>query len=52
MSRKAWKLPRKLQELKNYARKTCACGQPGGRLIRVLNERALLTVEICVLGGW
>ena len=30
-----------LQELKNYARKTCGCGQPGGHLIRVLNERSV-----------
>ena len=42
VSRKAWKLPRKLQELKNYARKTCACGQPGGHLIRVLKERSVI----------
>ena len=43
VSRKAWELPRKLRELKNYARKTvCACGQPGGHLIRVLNERSLI----------
>ena len=37
MSQKAWKLPEKLQELKNYAWETCACGQPGGHL----NERSV-----------
>ena len=41
MRRKAWMLLRILQELKNYARKTCGCGQPGGHSIRVLNERNL-----------
>ena len=41
MSRKAWKLPGKLQELKNYPQKTCGCSQPGGHLIRVLNERSV-----------
>ena len=41
VSQKAWKLPRKLQELKSYARKTFGCGQPGGHLIRVLNERCV-----------
>ena len=39
MSRKAWMLLRILQELKNYAQKTCGCGQPGGHSIQVLNER-------------
>ena len=28
VSRKAWTLPWKLQELKKYPRKTCGCGQP------------------------
>ena len=41
MSRKAWMLPRILQELKNSARKTCGCSQPGGHSIRVLNERSV-----------
>jgi len=41
VSRKAWMLPRILQELKNYARKTCGYGQPGGHSIRVLNERSV-----------
>ena len=41
MSRKAWMLPRILQELKNYARKTCGCSQPEGHSIRVLNERSI-----------
>ena len=41
VSRKAWKLPWKLQELKKYPRKTCGCGQPRGHLIRVLNERSV-----------
>ena len=41
MSRKAWMLPRILQELKNCARKTSGCGQPGGHSIRVLNERSV-----------
>ena len=39
VSRKAWTLPWKLQELKKYPRKTCGCGQPRGHLNRVLNER-------------
>ena len=38
MSRKAWTLPRKLQELKKYPRKTCGNGQPKGHLIRVLPD--------------
>ena len=37
--RKAWMLPWILQELKNYARRTCDCGQPGGHS------------KICVLCG-
>ncbi len=41
MSRKAWTLLWKLQELKNYPRKTCGYGQPRGHLIRVLNERSV-----------
>ena len=41
MSRKAWTLPCKLQELKKYPRKTCGYGQPGGHLSRVLNERSV-----------
>ena len=50
VSRKAWTLPWKLQELKNYARKTCGCGQPGGHLIRVLNERSVTSGgDFC---GW
>ena len=39
MSRKAWILSWILQDLKNYARKTCDCGQPEGLLIRVLNRK-------------
>ena len=50
MSRKASKLPWKLQELKKHARKHCACGQPGGHLIRVLNERSVSDGEkLCPL---
>ena len=41
MSRKAWTLPLKLQELKKYPPKTCGYGQPRGHLIRVLNERSV-----------
>ena len=41
VSRKAWTLPWKLQELKNYPRKTCGYGQPRSHLIRVLNERSV-----------
>ena len=41
VSRKAWTLPSKLQELKKYPRKTCGYGQPRGHLIRVLNERSV-----------
>ena len=37
MIRKTWMLPRILQELKKYARKTYDCGQSGGHSIRVLN---------------
>ena len=32
VSRKAWNLPWKLQELKKYPRKTCGCDQPRGHL--------------------
>ena len=32
VSRKAWTLSWKLQELKKYPRKTCGCGQPRGHL--------------------
>ena len=40
MSRKAWTLPQKLQELKKYPQKACGRCQPGSHLIRVfLNER-------------
>ena len=50
MSRKAWMLPRMLQELKNYARKTYGCGQPGDHSIRVLNERSVSDGEnLCSL---
>ena len=38
VSRKAWTLPWKLQELKKYPWKTCGYGQPRSHLIRVLNE--------------
>ena len=31
----------KLQELKNYPRKTCGYGQPRSHLIRVFNERSV-----------
>ena len=41
VSRKASTLPWKLQELKNYPRKTCGYGQPRGHLIRILNERSI-----------
>ena len=41
VSRKAWTLPWKLQELKKYPRKTCGYCQPRGHLIRVLNERSV-----------
>ena len=41
VSRKAWMLPWKLQELKKYPRKTCCYGQPRGHLIRILNERSI-----------
>ena len=41
VSRKAWTLPWKLQELKKYPRKTCGYGQPRSHLIRVLNERSV-----------
>ena len=46
VSRKAWTLPWKLQELKKYPRKTCGYGQPRNHLIRVLNERSVND------GGW
>ena len=38
VSRKAWTLLWKLQELKKCPRKTCGYGQPRGHLIRVLPE--------------
>ena len=38
VSRKAWTLPWKLQELKKCPRKTSGYGQPRGHLIRVLRE--------------
>jgi len=41
VSQKAWMLPGILQELKNYARKTCGHSQPGGHSIQVLNERSV-----------
>ena len=41
VSRKAWTLPWKLQELKKLPRKTSGCGQPRRHLIRVLNERSV-----------
>ena len=41
VSRKAWTLPWKLQELKKYPRKTCGYGQPRGHLIRVLSGRSV-----------
>ena len=41
VSRTAWTLPWKLQELKKYPRKTCGYGQPRGHLIRVLKERSV-----------
>ena len=50
VSRKAWTLPWKLQELKKYPRKTCGCGQPRGHLIRVLIERSVNDVgDFCLL---
>ena len=41
MSRKAWTLPSKLQELRKYSRKSCGYSQPRGHLIRVFNERSV-----------
>ena len=41
VSRKAWTLSWKLQELNKYPRKSCGCGQPRGHLIRVSNERSV-----------
>ena len=41
VSRKAWTLPWKLQELKKYPRETCGHSQPRGHLIRVLNKRSV-----------
>ena len=41
VSRKAWTLPWKLQELKKYPRKTCGYSQPRSHLIRVLNEKSV-----------
>ena len=41
VSRKAWTLLSKSQELKKYPRKTCGYGQPRGHLILVLNERSV-----------
>ena len=41
VSRTAWTLPWKLQELKKYPWKTCGYGQRGGHLIRVLKERSV-----------
>ena len=41
VSRKAWTLSWKLQELKKYPGKICGCDQPRGHLIRLLNERSL-----------
>ena len=41
LSRKAWTLPWKLQELKKYLRKTCGYGQPRSHLIPVLNETSV-----------
>ena len=38
VSRKAWTLPWKLEELKKCPRKTCRYGQPRGHLIPVLPE--------------
>ena len=50
VSRKAWTLPWKLQELKKYPRKTCGCGQPRGHPIRVLSERSVNDGgDICLL---
>ena len=50
VSRKAWTLPWKLQELKKYPRKTCGYGQPRSHLIRVLNERSVnYGGDFCIL---
>ena len=50
VSRKAWTLPWKLQELKKFPRKICGCSQPRGHLIRVLNERSVNDGgDICLL---
>ena len=52
MSRKAWTLPCKLQELKKYPRKICGYGQPRGHLILVLNERSVNEGGDFVFCGW
>ena len=50
MSRRAWTLPSKLQELKKYPRKACGYGQPRDNLIRVLNERSVNEGgDVCLL---
>ena len=52
VSRKAWTLPWKLQELKKYPRETCGYGQTRSHLIRVLNERSVNDfLEIFVFCG-
>ena len=48
VSRKAWTLPWKLQELKKYPWKTCGYGQPRGHLIWILNERSI-NDDFCLL---
>ena len=32
---------KKIVGVEKYPRKACGCGQPGGHLIRVLNERSV-----------
>ena len=50
VSRKAWTLPWRLQELKEYP---CGCGQPRCHLIRVLNESAVNDCgDFFVFCGW
>ena len=41
VSRKAWTLSWKLQELKKYPRKTCGYDRPRGHSVRVFNERSV-----------
>jgi len=40
-----------LQQLKNYALKTCGCGQPERHLIQVLNENNSYSGPVLLLSG-